>query len=124
MKKTWMHIAVVGGLAMLAASALAADKTLALVVKGLDNPYFDLMHQGCERANTELHKEGFNCYYTGPATAADESAEVQIIDDLLTKGVSAIAISPSNSLSSLPTPTCCRRMRRCARPMSEPTITN
>jgi len=97
MKKTWMHIAVVGGLAMLAASALAADKTLALVVKGLDNPYFDLMHQGCERANTELHKEGFNCYYTGPATAADESAEVQIIDDLLTKGVSAIAISPSNA---------------------------
>jgi ribose transport system substrate-binding protein len=96
MKKTWMCIAAIGGLVM-ASSAFAADKTLALVVKGLDNPYFDLMHQGCERANKELHKQGFNCYYTGPATAADESAEVQIIDDLLTKGVSALAISPSNA---------------------------
>ncbi len=97
MKKAWMCIAAIGGLVMLTSSALAADKTLALVVKGLDNPYFDLMHQGCDRANKELHKEGYNCYYTGPATAADESAEVQIIDDLLTKGVSAIAVSPSNA---------------------------
>src|ERR1700743_3729445 len=97
MKKAWMCIAAIGGLALLASSAFAENKTLALVVKGLDNPYFDLMHQGCDRANKELNKQGYNCYYTGPATAADESAEVQIIDDLLTKGVSAIAISPATS---------------------------
>ena len=72
-------------------------KTLALVVKGLDNPYFDLMHQGCEKASEELKDQGFECYYTGPATAADEAGEVQIIDDLLTKGVAAMAISPSNA---------------------------
>lgn len=98
MRKAWMWcLAAIGGLAMLSSPAFSADKTLALVVKGLDNPYFDLMRQGCERANKELHKQGFNCYYTGPATAADESAEVQIIDDLLTKGVAAMAISPSNA---------------------------
>jgi ribose transport system substrate-binding protein len=92
-----MCLAAITGFAMLASPALAAEKTLALVVKGLDNPYFDMMHQGCDRANKELNKEGYTCYYTGPATAADESAEVQIIDDLLTKGVAAIAISPSNA---------------------------
>ena len=97
MKKLWMCLAAIGGLAMLASPAFAADKTLALVVKGLDNPYFDLMHQGCERANKELNKQGYTCYYTGPATAADESAEVQIIDDLLTKGVAGMAISPANA---------------------------
>ncbi|WP_233870148.1 sugar-binding protein [Paraburkholderia adhaesiva] len=97
MKKRWMCLAAIGSLAMLASAAFAADKTLALVVKGLDNPFFDLMHQGCERANKELSKQGFNCYYTGPATAADESAQVQIIDDLLTKGVASIAISPANA---------------------------
>ena len=97
MKKVLMCLAAIGGLALAASSVFAADKTLALVVKGLDNPYFDLMHQGCERANKELHKEGYTCYYTGPATAADESAEVQIIDDLLTKGVAAMAISPANA---------------------------
>ncbi|MDR5825776.1 sugar-binding protein [Caballeronia sp. LZ043] len=97
MKKALVYLAALGSLAMLASPAHAADKTLALVVKGLDNPYFDLMHQGCDRANKELSKQGYTCYYTGPATAADESAEVQIIDDLLTKGVAAIAISPSNA---------------------------
>ena len=38
MKKTWMCLAAIGGLAMLASSAYAADKTLALVVKGLRQP--------------------------------------------------------------------------------------
>src|SRR5580698_9363465 len=97
MKKTWKYLAAIGGLVMMTASAFADDKSLALVVKGLDNPYFDLMHQGCDRANKELNKQGYNCYYTGPATAADESAEVQIIDDLLTKGVASMAISPANA---------------------------
>ncbi len=54
-------------------SASAADKTLALVVKGLDNPFFDLIRQGCEKANTEL--KGYKCYYTGPASTADEAGE-------------------------------------------------
>jgi ribose transport system substrate-binding protein len=75
--------------------AAAADKTLAIVVKGLDNPFFDLIRQGCEKANGEL--KGYKCYYTGPASTADEAGEVQIVDDLLTKGVDAIAISPSNA---------------------------
>lgn len=98
MKKLLAGLMAVGALALTAGQASAADlKTLALVVKGLDNPYFDLMHQGCERANKELKAKGYECYYTGPATAADEGAEVQIIDDLLTKGVAAIAISPSNA---------------------------
>lgn len=98
MKLSSICIAALGALAFTAGAASAKDyKTLALVVKGLDNPYFDLMHQGCERANKTLHKEGYNCYYTGPATAADEGAEIRIINDLLTKGVAAMAISPSNA---------------------------
>jgi ribose transport system substrate-binding protein len=96
-RKAVICLAAIGAMSMMAGAASAKDKTLALVVKGLDNPYFDLMHQGCERADKTLNKQGFNCYYTGPATAADESAEVQIIDDLLTKGVAAMAISPSNA---------------------------
>jgi ribose transport system substrate-binding protein len=77
-------------------TARAEDKTLAIVVKGLDNPFFDLIRQGCEKAQGEL-KDGYKCYYTGPASTSDEAGEVQIIDDLLTKGVAAMAISPSNA---------------------------
>jgi ribose transport system substrate-binding protein len=98
MRKILLGAAALGFLALTCGTSSAADtKTLALVVKGLDNPYFDLMHQGCERAHKELKPKGYECYYTGPATAADEGAEVQIIDDLLTKGVAAIAVSPSNA---------------------------
>lgn len=83
-------------LLLLAGSASAQEKTLAIVVKGLDNPFFDLIRQGCEKAQAEL-KGGYRCYYTGPASTSDEAGEVQIIDDLLTKGVAALAISPSNA---------------------------
>ena len=81
---------------LLAAPASPQNKTLAIVVKGLDNPFFDLIRQGCEKAQAEL-KGGYRCYYTGPASTSDEAGEVQIIDDLLTKGVAAMAISPSNA---------------------------
>jgi ribose transport system substrate-binding protein len=100
MTKTVTLVAIAAALSLLAApaSASAEDKTLAIVVKGLDNPFFDLIRQGCEKAQAEL-KVGYRCYYTGPASTADEAGEVQIVDDLLTKGVAAMAISPSNAPS-------------------------
>ncbi|MGA2128432.1 MAG: substrate-binding domain-containing protein, partial [Xanthobacteraceae bacterium] len=96
MRNAMMVAAVAAVLLLPAGAASAEDKTLAVVVKGLDNPFFDLIRQGCEKAQAEL-KGGYRCYYTGPASTADEAGEVQIIDDLLTKGVAAMAISPSNA---------------------------
>lgn len=97
MNKTVNLMAAACTAAMLAGPAMAEDKTLAVVVKGLDNPFFDLIRQGCEKATAELKGTGYKCYYTGPASTSDEAGEVQIIDDLLTKGVAAIAVSPSNA---------------------------
>ncbi|MBO0753337.1 MAG: sugar-binding protein [Bradyrhizobiaceae bacterium] len=96
MRKMTTLTALACTLVVLAGAARAEDKTLAVVVKGLDNPFFDLIRQGCEKAQAEL-KGGYKCYYTGPASTSDEAGEVQIIDDLLTKGVAAMAISPSNA---------------------------
>jgi len=83
--------------AVAATAASAEDKILAIVVKGLDNPFFEQINQGCQKANAELAGSGYTCLYTGPASSADEAGEVQIVDDLITKGVAAIAISPSNA---------------------------
>jgi len=77
--------------------APAQDKTLAIVVKGLDNPFFEQINRGCQKWNAENKGKGYTCVYTGPASSTDEAGEVQIVDDLLTKGVAAIAISPSNA---------------------------
>jgi ribose transport system substrate-binding protein len=48
-------------LAMPAGPSRAEDKTPAIVVKGLDNPFFDLIRQGGEKAQAELNG-GYKCY--------------------------------------------------------------
>lgn len=87
------------GILCLTAGAVGAQdkKTLAIVVKGLDNPFFEQIHLGCQKWQSENAGSAYTCLYTGPASSADEAGEVQIVDDLLTKGVAAIAISPSNA---------------------------
>ena len=95
--KTMLGLVAAAALTVAVTTASAQDKVLAIVVKGLDNPFFEQIHLGCEKANGELKGSGYQCLYTGPASSADEAGEVQIVDDLLTKGVAAIAISPSNA---------------------------
>jgi ribose transport system substrate-binding protein len=84
-------------LVLSAGSALAQDKELAIVVKGVDNPFFEQINLGCQKWNAENADSGYQCTYQGPASSADEAGEVQMVDDLLTRGVAAIAISPSNA---------------------------
>lgn len=85
-------------LALMAGGAMAQDKkVLAIVVKGLDNPFFEQINLGCQKWMADNPSSEYECLYTGPASSADEAGEVQIVDDLLTKGVAAIAISPSNA---------------------------
>ena len=83
---------------LMAGSAWAQQKkTLAVVVKGLDNPFFTVLGDGCAKWNKENPKSEYTCLYTGPASSADEAGEVQIVEDLINKGVAGIAISPSNA---------------------------
>lgn len=82
---------------MASATAAQEKKTLAIVVKGLDNPFFEQINLGCQEWAANNPDSEYECLYTGPASSADEAGEVQIVDDLLTSGVAAIAISPSNA---------------------------
>jgi ribose transport system substrate-binding protein len=95
------RLAILGTAAALALSAglghAQEKKTLAIVVKGLDNPFFEQINLGCQKWASENPDSEYECLYTGPASSADEAGEVQIVDDLLTRGVAAIAISPSNA---------------------------
>ena len=88
-----------GALALAAGPALAQDKKqLVIVVKGLDNPFFEAINQGCQKWNGENASSEYECFYTGPASTSDEAGEAQIIQDMLGKAdTAAIAISPSNA---------------------------
>jgi ribose transport system substrate-binding protein len=88
----------VAALTMSAGSAMAQKKQLVIVVKGLDNPFFEAIHQGCEKWNKENASSAYHCFYTGPASTSDEAGEAQIVQDILGKSdTAAIAISPSNA---------------------------
>ncbi|MFT3972360.1 MAG: sugar-binding protein [Amaricoccus sp.] len=97
MRKTFM-LAAGAAIAICAGPALSADKQVVIVVKGLDNPFFEAIHQGCEKWNKENPNAEFECFYTGPASTSDEAGEAQIVQDMLSKPTTAaIAISPSNA---------------------------
>jgi ribose transport system substrate-binding protein len=85
-------------LAVAAGPALAQKKTLAVVVKGLDNPFFTVLGNGCAKWNSENPNSDYECLYTGPALSSDEAGEVQLVADLIARSdVAGIAISPSNA---------------------------
>ena len=82
----------------LGAGPALAKKQLVIVVKGLDNPFFEAIHQGCEKWNSENASSEYECFYTGPASTSDEAGEAQIVQDMLGKADTvAMAISPSNA---------------------------
>ncbi len=86
-------------LALGAGMGLAQDKKqLVIVVKGLDNPFFEAINQGCQKWNSENAASEYECFYTGPASTSDEAGEAQIVQDMLSKPTTvAMAISPSNA---------------------------
>ncbi len=96
MKKSLLLAAA--ALMALGTSQALAKKQLVIVVKGLDNPFFEAINQGCQKWNKENPDSEYECFYTGPASTSDEAGEAQIVQDILGKGdTAAIAISPSNA---------------------------
>jgi len=81
-------VAVTCGLG--SAHAAGSTYTFAIVPKSLNNPYFDLSRDGCMDEAKKLGN--VTCVYTGPVNQ-DAAAEVQTIQDLITRGVDGIAIS-------------------------------
>lgn len=92
-------VLAVAAFALAAGSAGAqTKKQLVIVVKGLDNPFFEAINQGCQKWNKENTSSEYECFYTGPASTSDEAGEAQIVQDMLGKpSTAAIAISPSNA---------------------------
>jgi simple sugar transport system substrate-binding protein len=71
----------------------AASGEIAVVVKITGIPWFNRLEEGVKRAQSEL---GVNAYQTGPAEA-DPAQQVKVIEDLIAKGVKAIAVVPNDA---------------------------
>ncbi len=69
MTKHTLLLASAVAFAAFTGAAAAADKTLAIVVKGLDNPFFEQINKGCQKWNDENQGKGYTCLYTAPRRA-------------------------------------------------------
>src|SRR3712207_3476723 len=76
--------------------AQAAEYTFALVPKNMNNPFFDQARDGCKKAEAESGGK-FVCEYIGPGEHGGGEEQLQVVLDLITRGVDGIAVSPSNA---------------------------
>ena len=102
MKSRLLASALVAGAmatgALFAGQAMAQDKlVIAVVPKNLHNPFFDQAKLGCEKAVAEIGADKVECYFTGPGEHGGGDEQIQIVADLIAKGVDGIGVSPSNA---------------------------
>lgn len=74
------------------------DLTIAVVPKLIGIPYFNASEDGAIEGGKVL---GVGVDYTGP-TEADASAQVKVIEDLISKNVGVIAVAPNDPASVAP----------------------
>lgn len=71
---------------------------IAIMPKLVGIPYFTQTGEGAEKAGEEL---GVEVIYTGP-TNADAAEQVKMIEDLINRGVDAIAVAPNDPAAVIP----------------------
>jgi len=75
-----------------------AKYKIAFVPKLIGIPYFNAMEEGGKKAAADLDVEFI---YTGPVTA-DVAKQSEIVDNLITQGVDAIAVAPNDPAAIAP----------------------
>jgi rhamnose transport system substrate-binding protein len=100
MKKTYILVVMMLlVVAVLLVPALAESKyKIAFVPKLIGIPYFNAMEEGGKKAAADLDVEFI---YTGPVTA-DVAKQSEIVDNLITQGVDAIAVAPNDPAAITP----------------------
>ncbi|MXW02940.1 MAG: sugar ABC transporter substrate-binding protein [Holophagales bacterium] len=86
-------------LSLLAVAGCAREEagyTFALVPKAMNNPFFDFARDGCMQAAEDL--DGVECLYIGPSEHT-EADQIQVVEDLITRRVDGVAVSPSNAVA-------------------------
>ena len=97
MKALTFSVAAAALLSLTAGAEAQTKKyTFALVPKNMNNPFFDQARDGCKKAEKESNGT-IECMYIGPGEHGGGDEQVQVVNDLITKKVDGIAVSPSNA---------------------------
>ncbi|HIP91886.1 MAG TPA: autoinducer 2 ABC transporter substrate-binding protein, partial [Thermotoga sp.] len=93
MRKFILSVLIISILLVSMITLGAKKYEIAVVVKIAGIPWFNRMAEGVAQAAKEL---GVNAYLIGPATA-DPAPQVQMVGDLVTRGVDAICVVPNDA---------------------------
>ena len=97
MRALTLGVAAAALLAMGAGAQAQGKKfVFALVPKNMNNPFFDQARDGCKKAEKESNG-AFECMYIGPGEHGGGDEQVQVVNDLISKKVDGIAVSPANA---------------------------
>jgi rhamnose transport system substrate-binding protein len=100
MRKAWKLLALILVLAVVASGAVfAAPLKIAMVVKGMGNPFFDACRDGANEAAQAIG--GVQVIYQGPATPTAEG-QIEIINSLIAQKVDGIVISANDKDALIP----------------------
>lgn len=94
-----MKLSSVSGLALLAALHLACSgevsggsaRRIVVIPKGTTHEFWKAVHAGAEQAAQEL---GVEVIWKGPQKEDDRAAQIQVVEDFVTKGVDGIVLMP------------------------------
>ncbi|MEN3185241.1 MAG: autoinducer 2 ABC transporter substrate-binding protein [Atribacterota bacterium] len=98
MKKYGVLVLLVVFTVLFLSSVAFAKYKIAFVPKLIGIPYFNAMEEGGKKAAADLDVEFI---YTGPVTA-DVAKQIEIVDNLITQGVDAIAVAPNDPAAIAP----------------------
>ena len=100
MKKALISFLLVLAIVFSFALGVGAEEQheIAVVVKVAGIPWFSRLEEGVKQAAKDF---GVNAYMVGPTTA-DPAPQVQMVEDLVTRGVDAICVVPSDAKSLAP----------------------
>jgi simple sugar transport system substrate-binding protein/rhamnose transport system substrate-binding protein len=87
-----------GGQQASGGAAAAKETTIVVMPKLIGIPYFNASEKGAVQAGKDL---GVNVIYTGPTTA-DAAEQVRMIEDYISRGVSAICVAPNDAAALTP----------------------
>lgn len=79
--------------ALATSNAVAKSKVFAIVPKSISIAFYADVERGCKEEGKKL---GVQVIYTGPETA-DAAKQVQILQDLVSRGVDGIAVAPMDA---------------------------
>ena len=72
----------------------AAEKVIAVIPKGTDSTWWEVVHRGAEQAAQEF---GYKMTWTGPEQETNREKQIQIVEDAIVKNVIGIVLGPNDA---------------------------